>query len=145
MNANDRLKYLRWALVLFGLIMLIGFYPLTVVWPAGWAWHTGRSEYLYMIVGIYATLGAFLIFAAREPLKHVSLIWFTIISSLVHGGIMAIQSIVYPEHQGHLWGDVPALLLVAVVLAFLLPRGKSTDALSSHGQSTSVSDSLERS
>jgi hypothetical protein len=131
MNANHRLKYLRWALVLTGLIMVIGFYPLTVVWPSGWAWHAGQSEYLSMIVGLYATLGAFLLFAAREPLKHVSLIWFTIVSSLVHGGIMAIQSIAYPEHRGHLWGDVPALLLVAAVLAFLLPRSKSTDAFSS--------------
>lgn len=138
MNANDRLKYLRWALVLFGLLMLIGFYPLTLVWPSGWAWNAGQSEYLYMIVGIYATLGAFLIYAAREPLKHVSLIWFTVASSLVHGGIMAIQSIANPEHRGHLWGDVPALLLVAAVLAFLLPSSKSTDALASRGQSTSA-------
>ena len=141
MNANHRLKYLRWVLVLVGLIMLIGFYPLTLVWPSGWAWHAGQSEYLSMIVGIYATLGAFLIFAAREPLKHLSLIWFTIASSLVHGGIMALQSIAYPEHRGHLWGDVPALLLVAAVLAFLLPSRKPTDAFSSQGQSTSAPNS----
>jgi len=43
-------------------------------------------------------------------------------SSVVHGGIMAVQSIVNPEHRGHLLGDVPALLIVAVVLAFLMPR-----------------------
>jgi len=27
------------------------------------------------------------------------------------------------EHMGHLWGDVPALLVVAALLAFLTPRG----------------------
>jgi hypothetical protein len=41
----------------------------------------------------------------------------------VHGGIMAIQAMNMPEEQGHLMGDVPALLLVAVVLAILTPRG----------------------
>jgi hypothetical protein len=35
---------------------------------------------------------------------------------------MAAQSIAYPEHRGHLMGDVPALLIVAVVLGFLTPR-----------------------
>jgi len=30
-----------------------------------------------MIVGIYATLGIFLLLASRDPLAHRSLIWFT--------------------------------------------------------------------
>ena len=123
MNTADRMKFLRVALIVFGLIFLAGVYPLTIVWPAGWAWHqTGQSLYLQMILGIYATLGVFLLIASRDPLANRSLIWFTVWSSLVHGGIMAVQSIVYPEHRGHLLGDVPALLIVAVVLAFLTPR-----------------------
>lgn len=123
MNTVDRAKYLRVALIVFGLIFLVAVYPLTIVWPAGWAWHqTGQSLYLQMILGIYATLGVFLLIASRDPLAHRSLIWFTVWSSLVHSGIMALQSIVYPEHHGHLLGDVPALLIVAAVLAFLMPR-----------------------
>jgi len=35
MNAADRLKFLRVALIVFGLIFLVGVYPLTIVWPAG--------------------------------------------------------------------------------------------------------------
>ena len=35
---------------------------------------------------------------------------------------MAIQSLAYPEHIGHLWGDVLALFAVAAVLALLMPR-----------------------
>ena len=123
MNTVDRVKFLRVALVAVGLIFLLGVYPLTIVWPAGWAWHhAGHSMYLQMILGIYATLGIFLLMASRDPLAHGSLIWFTVWSSVVHGGIMAVQAIVYPEHLGHLWGDVPALLIVAGVLAFLMPR-----------------------
>jgi hypothetical protein len=123
MDTADRVKFLRVALIVFGLIFLAAVYPLTIVWPAGWAWHnTGQSLYLQMILGIYATLGVFLLIASRDPLANRSLIWFTVWSSVVHGGIMAVQSIEYPEHRGHLLGDVPALLIVAVVLAFLMPR-----------------------
>ena len=61
-----------------------------------------------------------------------SLIWFSVWSSLVHGGIMAIQSLANPEHVGHLLGDVPALLLVAVVLASLTPRGAKTTIQVAH-------------
>jgi hypothetical protein len=74
-----------------------------------------------MIFGIYATLGVFLLLAARDPLRNASLIWFTVWSSVVHAGIMAAQAIAYPEHRGHLMGDVPALLIVAIVLAVLMP------------------------
>src|SRR5271154_6497790 len=115
----DRTRYLRLALVVVGLIFLVGIYPLTIIWPSGWSWHTGQSDYLQMILGIYATLGVFLLIASRNPLAHRSLIWFTVWSSVVHGGIMAVQSLASSEHIGHLWGDVPALFVVAAVLALL--------------------------
>jgi hypothetical protein len=105
---------------LVGLIFIFGIYPLTVLWPSGWSWHTeGRSAYLEMIIGIYATLGVFLVVASRNPLAHRSLIWFTVWSSIVHGGVMAVQSVVYAHSMGHLWGDVLALFAVAAVLALL--------------------------
>ena len=122
MNEVNRLKYLQIALVLVGLIFIAGIYLLMIVWPSGWTWHTGHSDYPLMIVGVYATLGVFLLIAARNPLAHLSLIWFTVWSSLVHGGIMAAQALANPEHHGHLMGDVPALLIVAVLLAVLTPR-----------------------
>lgn len=129
MANNDTLTPLRVALVVIGIVFIIGVYPLTVIWPSGWAWHmTGHSTYLQMILGVYATLGIFLLLASRDPLKHASLIWFTVWSSVVHGGIMAAQSLVYPEHRGHLFGDVPALLLIALVLALLMPRSDKAAA-----------------
>jgi len=125
MASAAHLGPLRVALVLIGIVFIFGIYPLTILWPSGWIWHmSGHSTYLQMILGIYATLGVFLLLAARNPLKHLSLIWFTVWSSFVHGGIMAVQSLVYPEHRGHLLGDVPALLLIAVVLTLLTPRGE---------------------
>jgi Family of unknown function (DUF6632) len=121
---NQNLTPLRVALVAIGIIFIVGVYPLTILWPSGWAWHMGgQSMYLQMILGIYATLGVFLLLAARNPLEYLSLIWFTVWSSVVHGGIMLAQALVYPEHRGHLLGDVPALLLIAIVLALVTPRG----------------------
>jgi hypothetical protein len=78
-----------------------------------------------MILGIYATLGVFLMIASRDPMAHRSLIWFTVWSSIVHGVIMAAQSVANPQHIGHLWGDVLALIGVAAVLAVLTPRQTS--------------------
>lgn len=122
MAEADRIKYLRIALLLVGLTFTFGIYPLTIIWPSGWSWHMGQSDYLQMILGIYATLGIFLVVASRNPLAHLSLIWFTVWSSVVHGGIMAIQAFANSEHRGHLWGDVLALFVVAAVLALLTPR-----------------------
>lgn len=123
------LKLLRGVLIAAGIMFIAGLYPLTVLWPSGWAWHMGgQSMYLQMILGIYATLGVFLLIAAGSPLRHLSLIWFTIWSSLVHSGIMTVQALFYPEHRGHLVGDVPALLLIAVALLMATPRGEKTAA-----------------
>ena len=76
-----------------------------------------------MIVGIYATLGVFPLIATRNPLENLSLIWLTVWSSLVHASIKAIQSFAMPENHGHLLGDVPALIVVAVALAALVRIG----------------------
>lgn len=117
----NRESLLRIALVVFGIAFLLA-YPLMVFWPAGWVWQPRQPEYELMIVGIYATLGVFLLRASREPAAHLSLLWFTVWSSVVHGGIMAIQALTDPAEHGHLPGDVAALFVVAVVLGVLIPR-----------------------
>ena len=134
----DRTKYLRIGLFAAGLIFIIGLPTLTAIWPSGWAWHTGpggwswhagHSDYLQMILGVYATLGVFLLIASRNPLAHLSLIWFTVWSSAVHAAIMGVQAFVSPGQMGHLCGDVPALLLVAAALAVLTPRKAASKRL----------------
>ena len=35
---------------------------------------------------------------------------------------MAVQAVQNPDHMGHMLGDVPALLLVAIVLGVLMPK-----------------------
>jgi hypothetical protein len=120
---------LRVALAVVGLIFVFGFYPLTKLWPSGWAWGHGSSHYLAMIIGVYATLGVFLLLAARDPLANRSLIWFTVASSVVHAAIMGGQAISDSHERGHLLGDVPALLIVAAVLAVLLRRAEARQSV----------------
>lgn len=127
MKSTNHLQYLRAALVVFGIIFVVAIYPLMIFWPSGWAWQPNQPEYERMIIGVYATLGVFLLIASRHPLKHLSLIWFTVWSSLVHGGIMAVQAVIEPAERGHLLGDIPALLIVAVILAALTPRGADVE------------------
>jgi hypothetical protein len=124
MNGDSRIRILRYALILTGLIFIFGVYPLMMsLWPSGWRWQPNQPEYEQMILGVYATLGIFLLIASRNPLQHLSLIWFTIWSSLVHAGIMAVQAFKMPSEHGHLFGDIPALAFVAILLAVLTPRG----------------------
>ena len=138
MADTSHLRYLRFALLLIGIIFVVGIYPLSIIWPSGWAWHTGHSDYHQMIIGVYATLGIFLMLAARNPLANLSLIWFTIWSSVVHAGIMAVQSIIYPDKIGHLWGDVLGLLVVALLLALLTPRRGRAAAASDNKQEEAI-------
>jgi hypothetical protein len=122
MDDITREKFLKIALVAFGAIFFT-IYPLGLIWPSGWQWHSGHGQYyLQMICGVYAVLGAYLIAAARNPSDHRSLISFTVSSSIVHAGIMAIQAVYDGHETGHLVGDVPALLLVAAVLWCLSPK-----------------------
>ena len=122
MSDANRLFFLRIALIVIGLTFIFGIYALSIVWPSGWAWGHGHSHYLMMIIGVYATLGVFLLIASKDPYAHKSLIWFTVWSSVVHGAIMGVQGVTDPAERGHLVGDVPALILVAIVLAALMPR-----------------------
>jgi hypothetical protein len=132
MSASTRLRILRVALIVVGLIFIVGVYPMMMaLWPSGWRWQPNQPEYEQMILGVYATLGVFLLIASRDPLKNRSLIWFTVWSSLVHGGIMAVQALEMPAEHGHLLGDIPALIIVAVVLAVLTPRGAISETATS--------------
>lgn len=122
MNTAFRLRWLRIVLVVIGVLCLV-FWPLTLLWPSGWSWHPHHSHSEIMIVVIYGVLGVFLLRAAPNPMRHQSLIWFTVWSSLAHGGVMAWQSLTDISEHGHLLGDVPALLVGGLVLAVLMPRG----------------------
>lgn len=123
MLPDEKLKYLKIALYVIGVLFVAGVPAMMMwIWPSGWGWTPPQPEYEHMIMGVYATLGVFLILAAKDPLANASLIWFTVWSSIVHGGIMFIYAIIDPTDRVNLIGDVPALFLIAFVLWYLMPK-----------------------
>ncbi|GAB6048926.1 hypothetical protein JCM19379_27580 [Methyloparacoccus murrellii] len=122
MREADRDRCLRTALRVFGWVYLVGVPVLMLwLWPSGWGWNPPQPKYEHMIMGVYSTLGVFLLRAARDPAAHASLIWFTIASNIVHGAIMLGHALVDETERANLVGDVPALFLVAGVLWYLMP------------------------
>jgi len=128
MTDEQKLKYLKVALYVFGAFFIFGIYAMmNWIWPSGWGWTPRQPEYEQMIMGVYATLGVFLILAAKDPLANASLIWFTVWSSIVHAGIMLVQAVVDETERANLIGDVLALFLVAAIFWYLMP-GKTESA-----------------
>jgi len=100
------------------------------LWPAGfrWAHPAAHPAYERMIIAIYVALGVCLVPAALDPERHVLLIDFTILSSLLHGAVMTYDSFAQPHEMTHLVGDVPLLWVLAAVLIWLHPRWLRRDA-----------------
>jgi hypothetical protein len=122
MTERQKARALRAVLLVVGVIFVFGVWLFMRIWPAGWQWQPNQHEYEQMFQGVYATLGIFLILAARAPHEHRSLILFTAWSSIVHAGVMAIQAIRDTAERGHLIGDIPALAIVGIVLLLLAPK-----------------------
>jgi len=74
-----------------------------------------------MFYTILATLGVFLVLAARNPSAYRSLIAYTVWSSFAHGAVMALMAIQLPNKRGELLVGVASALLPAVLL-FVLAR-----------------------
>ena len=72
-----------------------------------------------MILATFAVLGVFLLLASRQPAQHRSLIAFAAWSSLVHGLVMLVQALVDPSERANMLGDIPALVVVGIVLLLL--------------------------
>jgi hypothetical protein len=125
-STSTRERLLPPFLIFAGIVCLM-VYPLILVWPSGWYWGHAGSHYLHMILVVYATLGVFLLLAAREPASYRSLLLFTAWSSAAHGALMAFQALFLHDQLGHLAGDVLAMGVLAIGLAVLMPT-KTTGA-----------------
>ena len=109
-----------------GIVYIFGIFALLQVMTAGWSWEPRQPEYEQMILGVYATLGVFLFLAAKDPAKHASLIWFTIWSNVVHATIMLVQALRDPVERPNLYGDIPALFIVAALLWYFMRRTEAS-------------------
>lgn len=117
-----RLRILQVFLVLLGLALIAGIYPLiTSLVNRG-----DVSQGDQMILGIYIPIGIFLLLAARKPEEHRSLIAAFAWSTLGHDAVMVVQAL---QHNVFDRGDLPGFAVIAaiaVALIVLLPRRGST-------------------
>ena len=117
----NRERALKVVLVLVGLIFLFAVYPLMMfVWSSGWRWQPNQPEYEQMILGVYATLGIFLLLAARNPSANRSLIAFTAWSSFAHAAIMTVQASLNLIPRRELMG-VGFFVVIGIALIALAP------------------------
>ncbi len=83
-----------------------------------------------MFYTILATLGVFLVLAARNPSAHRSLIAYTVWSSFAHAAVMALMAIQLPNKRGELLAGVAVAGLSAALLFVLArPSARSEGAL----------------
>jgi hypothetical protein len=103
-------------LVLVGLLFSAAIYPMTLF--------VRQEPALAMMLSVYATLGIFLLLAARNPSANRSLIAFTAWSSFAHAALMAVQAFRNLIARGELLG-VAALFVIGIALIVLAPAKPS--------------------
>lgn len=107
-----RQRALKTLLVVVGLLFVATAYPMV-------AMRIGEAE--QMMLSIYVTLGIFLLFAARNPSAHRSLISFAGWSSLAHAAVMAVQSYYDAAERVHFLVGVALFAIIGLALAALTP------------------------
>jgi hypothetical protein len=126
---SKRERALQVVLVVVGLsIVVANIYPLVTSFLAGLRPTAGTTAPMFWT--IYATLGVFLVLAARDPSAHRSLIAYAIWSSVAHTAVMALMAMQLPTKRGELLAGVAVTGLSAVLLFVLTPRKEATLATS---------------
>lgn len=113
------------------LLAFVGYsilYPLNMLVLAkpGWIWDYPARNFAmeHMLVVNYVVLGGCFLIGARDPVLYLPLIDFTIVFNILHGTMMLIDALGYPNHSAHLrlGGDVPATYIIPIVLIAIHPK-----------------------
>ncbi len=126
---DEDMKIISWIMVVLGGSLLVGLPVLFFAFPAGFQWgshpaspYDPLSPTVFMLGTMYTALGIVLLRSASDPRKHTSIVDYTILSSRLHGVLMLFQAFFIEHELLHLVGDVPMLLLVALVLMVFHPN-----------------------
>jgi hypothetical protein len=114
-------RALKVVLVVVGLLFCAGVYPLILM--------VKQDPALAMMMSLYATLGIFLIMAARNPSANRSLIAFTAWSSFAHAALMAGQAFANLIARGELVGSA-VLVVIGLALIALAPAKQPVERVS---------------
>ena len=117
-------RALKVVLMLVGLLFTAAAYP--AIGGLRDSVHSDTGD--TMMMGIYCTLGIFLLIAARNPSAHRSLICFAAWSSFAHAAVMSILGFEMPsERSGFLIGS-GVLVVIGLALILLVPKKESQTA-----------------
>jgi hypothetical protein len=112
---SKRERALQVVLVVLGLGTFgANIYPLVTSFVAGLRPTQGTTEPMFYT--ILATLGVFLVLAARNPSAHRSLIAYAVWSSFAHTAVMALMAMQLPTKRGELVAGVVVTGLLALLL-----------------------------
>jgi hypothetical protein len=113
-----RERALKVVLVVVGLLLLAVLYPMFMM----------SNPELQMLFCVYATLGLFLVLAARNPSAHRSLIAFAAWSSLVHAALMTEQAFRHIIQREELYGSLVLVIIAVALIALAPPKPKASVA-----------------
>ena len=123
---NLEYRWCRVVLIINGLLLAVAYPNSLFSSQLGWVWDVpGRNHAMEnMIVAVYVTMGLFLIWSARNPIKALALIDFVIVSGFAHGTVMLIDAMRIPGEAEHLslGADVFGTYIAPVSLALFHPR-----------------------
>lgn len=112
-----RRRALKVVLVLVGLLFVAAVLP-----TVGGVLHPEQSDTGdTMQMSLYATLGVFLLLAARDPSAHRSLIGFTAGSSFAHAVVMSLLGLKLPDQRDGFLIASAILVIIGVLLISLFP------------------------
>ena len=126
---NPKHKAASVAMLVMGAAMVVLYPKNLLTGQAGWIWDypSRHVAFEHMLIAVYVTLGAFLVWGARDPMRALPLIDFTIVSGIFHATVMWLDALQLPGMHDHLgWrGDVVGTYLAPVVLLAFHPRWRS--------------------
>jgi drug/metabolite transporter (DMT)-like permease len=116
-SSATMMKTVGWATLVVIPLMALAF-------PAGFFWgtspesphHPPLSPYAFMLVAMYVAWAVLMIRGAKDPVANKAIVDYGILANLLHGLLMFVQAFLYVHEMQHLWGDVPVLLAMCVVL-----------------------------
>jgi hypothetical protein len=119
------------SVVLFGGLFLLTMVDASIIQDGGalrfMRWEPSKHIEL-MLEGVYFVWGIFFFLAARNPLRFLSFIDFTIWANAAHGLIMLVQTMLMPAYHYKILTDVAYCLVLAGGLSVMRPKGNGLAA-----------------
>ncbi len=116
------------SVILFGGLFLLTMFNASILQEGGalrfmrWAPLAPMIE--MMLEAVYFVWGVFFFRAAKNPIRYISFINFTIWANLVHGVVMLVQAFMMPMFLYKIFTDIAYCIVLAIGLWLLKPKGE---------------------